>query len=425
MVEIRFLGGCLKIGGSAIAVESSPGTVLMDYGVYMDKTPAFPEEIPPKDLNAVLLTHAHLDHSGGLPLLYSGTAIPRLFATPLTLKLTKVLIEDMIRISNYYLPFGKYELNTLIDKAHAVQYIKVRVNSQCIVQFLDAGHIPGSAAIFMELNGKKILYTGDFNSITTQLLKRAKLKLSTLDGVIIESTYALEDHPKREETEKAFMKSVNELVAQDGTVLVPAFGVARSQEILCVLQKYKFEYPIFIDGMARKVCQIFLNSGNYHNYFRDYNLLKKAIKRAHSISRGKTKEIERNKAISTPGVIIAPSGMLKGGTAVSYMDELCHSKQNGIFLVSFQIPETPGSILIEDMKWGDQPVHAQVQSFKFSSHAGRAGLWELIHRIEKDSQATIFCLHGEEENCKSFAKEINETTKLTAYAPKTGDTFTI
>ncbi|MFX1296630.1 MAG: MBL fold metallo-hydrolase [Promethearchaeota archaeon] len=422
MDEIKFLGGCLQIGGSAIAIESPSINLLMDYGIYMDKNPLFPQEIRPKDLDAILLTHAHLDHSGGIPLLFSGVGIPRLFATPLTIDLTQVLIHDMIQISEYYLPFGKQELIRMTNNSKKVGYGKKKIHSSCSVQFLNAGHIPGSSSFYLELNGKKILYTGDFNSYNTQLLNRAQLKFPKLDCVILESTYALEEHPKREETEKNFIKKINQIVEQEGIVLVPAFGVARSQEILCILHKFGFKFPIFIDGMARVVSRIFTS---YPNYFRNYSLLKKAIKKAHLISRGRRKEIERSNAISTPSVIIAPSGMLKGGTAVNYMDALAQNTQNGIFLVSFQIPDTPGQILADTNKWGELDVDAQVELFNFSSHAGRNGLWELIHSLEENPDLTVYCVHGEKESCEEFAKEITETTKFTGIAPKINESFKI
>ncbi|HUX98925.1 MAG TPA: MBL fold metallo-hydrolase [Candidatus Deferrimicrobium sp.] len=422
MVEITFLGGCLQIGGSAITIETPSVNVLMDYGIYMKSTPSFPEEVRPKDIDAILLTHAHLDHSGGLPLLFSGTAVPQLFATPLTIDLTQLLIFDMIRISDYYLPFGKSELLRMTSNTKRVSYGKKKINSKCEAQFLDAGHIPGSCALNLELDEKRILYTGDFNTNNTQLLKKADLKFSKLDCLIIESTYALEEHPSREETEKKFVARINEIVNLGGTVLIPAFGVARSQEILCILHKYNFKFPIFLDGMARVVARIF---SEYPNYFRNSNLFKNALKQAHLITRGKNKEEERLKAASTPGVIIAPSGMLKGGTAVNYMDQLAQNPENGIFLVSFQIPTTPGRLLIDTNKWGEEDVRAQVEFFNFSSHAGRRGLWDLIHALESYPDVTVFCMHGEEASCKRFAQEINETTQLNAIAPERKEIFTI
>jgi putative mRNA 3-end processing factor len=423
MVAIKFLGGCLRVGGSAVSVETPAANLLLDYGAYMGDHPSFPSAIAPKDLDAILLTHAHLDHSGGIPLLFSGSATPRLFATPITLDITRTLIEDMIRISEYYLPFGKNELMRMISKAKHVSYEDKKINSHCVAHFLDAGHIPGSCSIYLELDGRRILYTGDFNSNTTQLLNSAQLNVSQVDCLIIESTYASEDHPPREETERKLVERINDLVEKGGTVLIPAFGVARSQEILCVLYKHKFQYSIIIDGMARAVNRIF--SAN-HDYLRDPKLFEKALKRAQIISQGKRKEEERSRAIETPGVIIAPSGMLKGGMAINYMNDLFQDPKNGIFLVSFQIPDTPGRQLLDTKKWNDLEVNAQVEAFNFSSHAGRSGLWALIHAIEQqNSEIPVFCMHGEEQNCVAFAKEISETTKLNAIAPKVDESFEI
>ncbi|MDD1778025.1 MAG: MBL fold metallo-hydrolase, partial [Candidatus Helarchaeota archaeon] len=187
--------------------------------------------------------------------------------------------------------------------------------------------------------------------------------------------------------------------------------------------KYNFQYPIILDGMARAVSRIFTS---YPNYFRDFKLLKKALKRAQIVSQGKRKEEERSHATSSPGVIIAPSGMLKGGMAINYMNDLFQDTQNGIFLVSFQIPDTPGRQLLDTKKWNDLEVNAQVEMFSFSSHAGRSGLWDLIHVVvEQNPEIPVFCMHGEEQNCIAFAKEISETTKLNATAPKVNETFEI
>ncbi len=420
MVEIKFLGGCFQIGGSAIAIESPSVNLLMDYGVIMEDPPKFPQEIRPKELDAILLTHAHLDHSGGIPLLFSGMATPQLFTTSLTLDITQILIQDFIRISEYYLPFGKAELLRMTNYSKRVSYGKRKITSDCVAHFLDAGHIPGSLSIYLELDGKKILYTGDFNSSDTQLLNRAQLKMPKLDGLIIESTYALNEHPDREEVERKFVERATQIVENGGNVLVPAFGVARSQEILCTLFKHNFHYPVFMDGMARVVARIF---SAYPHYFRNFDLYKKALKQVHLISQGKRRELERSNAMSTPSVIIAPSGMLKGGTAVNYTNELFKDSDNGIFLVSFQIQDTPGRILLESKKWGEDEANCQIEFFDFSSHAGRTGLWELIHSLEKNPDLTVYCIHGEAENCKSFAKDISETTALTGIAPKVNESF--
>ncbi|MBD3228419.1 MAG: MBL fold metallo-hydrolase [Candidatus Lokiarchaeota archaeon] len=408
-MRLKFLGGCKQIGGQAVYLEND-GYYLFDYGIEMGKKPSLPElDFSVRDLNVVFLTHAHLDHSGGVPYLFSGIKTPNLVMTPPTRILSKILFRDMLKLSGYYLPFGQNEVRTALNRAIMVKYSKNKWKKMNGVKYLtiDAGHIPGSASFIVEVNGKRIMYTGDINHISTRLLDGMKNKFPKIDYVIMESTYGATDHPERETVEKELVEYINNIIDQEGTVLVPAFGVGRSQEVMCLCTYYNIRYPIFIDGMARKVSRALMR---YVNYLRDTSLYKKAIRITNFISRGKKKIMERRNAVSMPSVIIAPSGMLKGGTAIFYADNLKDSVKNAIYLVSFQLPGSLGRQVLESKLWkdGNTKIKAEVKHFPLSSHSGRSELLSFVDTIDKKSNGntTFFHIHGEEENINAISNEL-------------------
>jgi putative mRNA 3-end processing factor len=415
---LQFLGGCRTIGGSAVLLRSENESVLVDYGVYMSGTPHFPLPCSPRELSAIVLTHSHLDHSGAVPLLYVSGNV-RLFTTKMTIGLTELLISDELKLSGELLPFEENELSRMVRRTQTVKVgEQIKLNNGLSLNFMDAGHIPGSISTLIEAENKRILVTGDINTVETRLLEGAKIDVSSMDAVVIEGTYALQDHPKRSETEKEFIDAVKETLEGDGgKVLIPAFAVARAQEILCILEKYGVDYPITIDGMVRAASKIFLRNPSF---VRDYSLLRRALERARWVHGRKDKE----KALSDPGIIIASAGMLEGGAAVGYLNALSQDPKNGIFLVSFQIPGTTGRTLIETGAYvssdGEKrKAKSKVKFFDFSSHCGKSELWEVLKRLNTSTR--VYVVHGEEQSCISLANRINNELGILAIAPNNGD----
>src|SRR5208337_959731 len=148
-MQVRFLGACQEVGRSAVAVKGARSQILMDYGVMINHDVGFPVHVSPKDLDAVILTHAHLDHSGLIPLFYVHSKLP-VYAVEPTFKLTSVLVRDMIKLSGYFLPYEYIDLETMMNHAVPVEYhSKVKVGDS-EVTMVNAGHIPGSAQIIVE-----------------------------------------------------------------------------------------------------------------------------------------------------------------------------------------------------------------------------------------------------------------------------------
>lgn len=385
----------------------------------MGSEPGFPMHIPPKEVDALILSHCHLDHSGALPIFYIQNERP-IYTTRLTLELTQLLIKDFIHLSGYFLPFEYLELKYMMQNSVYLKYSVKETIGDISFRLLDAGHVPGSSQILLEAEGKRILFTGDFNTSKTRLLSPADVSYGELDAVIVETTYANADHSDRLELEKTFVAHVTDIVERNGTVLVPAFSIGRSQEIACILAAHHFEYPVTLDGMARAVNKIMMDNSQF---LRDPRLFTNAIRGAMSVDGWR----DRRKAAKKSGVIISPAGMLKGGPAAFYISKLGQKNRNAVFLVSYQIPGTPGHELLEKgmcvIDGRVRRVKAQVEHFDFSSHSGASQLRDFVKDLH--GNPTVFTVHGAEGNCERFARWTKKGTGFKSRAPKAGDRFTI
>ena len=398
-----------------MVVKNSRSQILMDYGVMINHDVGFPVHVSPKDLNAVVLTHAHLDHSGLIPLFYVHSRLPVYGVEP-TFKLTKVLVRDMIKLSGYYLPFEYIDLESMMSHAVPVNYRSTFKVEDANLTLVNAGHIPGSAQITVESGGKRVLYTGDFNLIPTHLVPGADHAYNDLDAIVIESTYATEDHPDRTESERDFVLACKEVVEKGGTVLVPAFGVGRSQEVLCMLADHNFTYPIFVDGMALDAIRML---EAHPDSLRNQEHFRKAMREAEQIRNWN----ERRRAARTAGVIVSPAGMLKGGASVFYMENIAKNEDNGIFLVSYQVQGSPGRILLDEGRFilhgKARKVEARVEKFDFSSHGGKTQLEQTLKEL--DRRTKVFVIHGEEASCKRLADFAANELGLQTTTPRPGE----
>jgi len=418
-LQVGFLGGAREVGRIGITLKSEKSKVVLDYGVMLDHEPGFPMHVPPKEVDAVILTHSHLDHSGAIPMFYINDK-KQLYTNRLNLELTQVLIQDFIHLSGYYLPFEYLELDAMMHNNKHVDFGVEEAVGDIKIKLFDAGHTPGSAQVLVEAGGKKILYTGDYNMEDSKLLNGATMDYGDLDAVITESTYASEDHTPRPELERSFVEAATEVVERGGTVLVPAFGVGRAQEIACVLASNHFEHPVVLDGMAREASRIMMN---YKEFLRDPRLFMNAIHSLDWVDGWR----DRRRAAKDPGVIISPAGMLKGGPAQFYVSKIGKKANNAIFLVSYQIPGTPGKQLLDKgittIDGKVSKVKAQYRHFDFSSHCGASQLKEGLRRL--GGKPKVFAVHGAEGNCELLANWAKNELGLDAVAPRTGETYQI
>ena len=414
-MKITILGSGKEVGRSGFLVTSNNTNVLLDYGVMLKREPSFPIHVRPKDISTVVLTHAHLDHSGHIPSLFlSGSNISVLGTNP-TFELSDLLIEDMLKISGSYLPFEYADLNNMMSHSKTLQYKEKHLVNDMEITLYETGHIIGGSSILVEVEGKRIFYTGDINKRGSKLLRPADLDLPEVDILIIESTYSQTEQAPREESEKNLVQFAYDVIERGGTLFIPAFSVERAQEIACVLKASNFKHRISMDGMALKANEIMLRNPSF---LRDPDGFKKIITEVEWVKGWH----RRKHLVKEPGVIISPAGMLVGGTALFYLQEIAKNPNNGIALVSYQGKGTPGRLLLEkglvSYNGKTKKSLAEVKHYEFSGHSSRTELFEILSKIKGNPR--VLTVHGDDMSCTKFASEIKEKYGFDAIAPDNG-----
>ena len=411
---LSFKGGCKEIGRSAILIDRQ---VYFDYGLKTGDNIQFPyDDIKPR---AALITHAHLDHCGAVPSLVS--VQPEIFMTPPTFSLLNLLAEDTLKIAEQmgrYMPFDYRDLDMLRNDAILVDYDTEFNILDYKTFFLNAGHIPGSSSIYFEdeKNSKSIFYTGDINTANTRLINPAS-DFPSADTLILESTYFDEEHPSRKETERKFIESVQETLDIGGNVIIPAFAIGRTQELVMLLDAYN-NHP-FIDGMGIRAFDLLKE---HPNYLRNLTHLKRAFRNSTFVDSKK-----RHKVPLENSVIVTTSGMLNGGPVMYYIDKLHKDPKTKLILTGHQVAGTNGHMLLESgniiNKGKMQKINNVIEQFDFSAHCGDNELKSMVKHFCDNGTENIFVVHG--ENTDEFAAWIKNETGVSSFAPANGENYVI
>ena len=217
-MKVNVLGAANEVGRSGFLVNSDQTSILLDYGVLFARRgtpPKYPLHVKPKDVDSIIITHAHLDHSGNVPSLFvSGNT--DVYATPPTFDLSQLLIEDMLKIEKNSHSFDLPEVNNMMRNAKEIGYKQRVQQGSMSFEFRESGHVLGGSTVLLEAEGKKLFYTGDVHVKGSRMLREADLDIGEVDLVITESTYSQTNQPPRAESEKGLVEFVNEVTDRKG-----------------------------------------------------------------------------------------------------------------------------------------------------------------------------------------------------------------
>ena len=425
-MKFIFRGGAREVGRSCIELQTKGDRYLLDCGVkFTEDGFAYPQglfDVP--DLDGVFLSHAHLDHSGGLPFFEHKDLRGPIFCTSQTTILAKALLKDsfeVARIKHLHPAFTRIDLKEVKKDIHVVQFDKPFDHRKVRATFFNAGHIPGSSSILLEAEGKRILYTGDMNVAKTMLMKEVSPSYGPVDILITESTYGYRSLPDRDVIGKHFLDRIAEVVKNGGSVLIPVFAIGRAQEILQILSKRKFKVPIYLDGMARKVTgKILMNPSKYvKNKEKLAHMYYDVIKWPHN-------QEERNDIAEKQGIFVTTSGMLQGGPVMHYLKHFWHDPRSAIFLTGYQCKRTNGRNLLDHgyvyLKGWRTEVKCQVEKYDFSGHSDREQLEAYIKKV--NPREALIIQHGDPESVESLASWAKKTLSCNVFGPAILDEIT-
>jgi len=455
-MNIKFLGAAGEVTGSAYLIECAGKKFLVDCGMHQgkdEKENSIPFPIPPSAIDAVLLTHAHMDHSGRVPLLVKNGFKGKVWVTTPTRELIPILWYDSANLMREDAEwetrknsrkglgpvtplYNENDVDNAIKKLSSISYDEnIEVLPGISVRYRDAGHIIGSAMLEITLNeGKKtvkLAFSGDIGPMKT-VMERHPATLSSADYVIIESTYGDRLHKSNEETRQEFQDVICKAMKSGGKVLIPSFAVDRAQRLLyeiCLMQDdnlISHDIPIYFDSpMGAKTTAIYkahkdLLSTEIQNYIAQDKELFSPARLEVVASAEESQKINEVKC----AIVIAGSGMCNGGRIVHHLKHGLYERKNHVVFVGYQAQGTLGRRLIDGQKIvrvaGDEVrVQAELHTINgFSAHGDQNDLINWAKNFK--TNPTYVIVHGEPKSSAALSEKLKSTGEKT-FIPKRND----
>jgi len=451
-VRLTFLGGARQVGRSCILLSTPVSKILLDCGIDVasqgsDKFPIFDvPEFNIEQLDAVIISHAHLDHVGLLPYLYKmGYKGPVYMTTP-TRDIAALLSLDFIGVAYKQAAtplFSSTDIKEMVKHSICLNYNEVTdVTPDVRLTFYNSGHALGSSMVHLNIgNGlHNLLYSGDYKFGKSRLLDPAIISFPRLETVITEATYGSKNDnlPPRKEAEDELIDLVNKAIEKNGKVLIPELGLGRAQESMLIIEdairtgKMK-PIPVYIDGMIWDINAIhtaypdFLSANTRTQVFQDKNPFVSDIFSRIGSSQERKKVIEGG-----PCVVLATSGMLVGGASVEYFREFAENKNNAIIFVCYQGIGSLGRQVQEGVTETRMNVEGKEEVIKINlqvhtivgltAHSGRNELLSFFNNV-KPKPKRIVINHGEVSKCLDLASALYKLQRVETNVPRTLETI--
>ncbi|MFH1200198.1 MAG: beta-CASP ribonuclease aCPSF1 [Candidatus Micrarchaeota archaeon] len=444
-VKITALGAAREVGRSCFLLQTNNSNVLLDVGLNVDSsdpTRAYPYlnamGLALDKIDAVIITHAHLDHAGFLPYLYAYGYDGPVYCTPPTRDLMVLLQQDCINVitsEGKNSPYAEKDIKKMLNHVIVRKYGEVTdITPKIRFTFHNAGHILGSAMVHLHIGEgmHNFLYSGDFKFGRTNLFEPAEVRFPRVDTVMMESTYgaAADVKPRLEEHEMRLVQTIRETIASRGKVLIPVLAVGRAQEIMLILEKYMHNdnTTVYIDGMCREASAI-------HTVYPEYmhrNVQRRILQNDSPFDKPMFKSaigMDRKSIVESdePTVILATSGMLSGGPSVQFLKMMAADERNSLIFVGWQAAMSLGRkiqngekeipMLNENNKLDTLRVNLKATTVDgFSGHSDRSQLINFVRAI-KPRPSRFFMIHGEERKCEDMARTTSRMLHCDASAP--------
>jgi uncharacterized protein len=446
-VMLFCLGGVKQVGRSCFIVMTPESRVMLDCGI--NPAESEPQNAFPRldwfnfnfdELDAVVISHAHIDHQGFLPTLFKYGYRGPVYCTEPTLPLMTLLQMDSVKIAKSngtYLPYEVRDIYEVIKHCITIPYGKpTDISPDITITLNNAGHIMGSATVHLNISGAhNILYSGDYKYAKTQLLDGALSIYPRVETLITESTYgnSTDVMPEQYIVYRTFTDNINRTLTGGGKVLIPVPAVGRAQEIMLVLDKEMregrlMESPIYIEGMISEASAVHMSYAHYLGYD-----VRKSVSQGMNPFRSEYFTVvngpnNRTDVLNdeSPSIIMATSGMLEGGPSVEYFKEIAQSDNNRIMFVSYQINGTLGrrvldgtmnevSMLDKNGKLKVIPVRCETN--KIDGFSGHSDFNQILSFVSRVRPKRVLVNHGERSKSESIASAVHYRHKLRSSVP--------
>ena len=449
-MNIVFCGGAGEVGASCILLTVEGKNILLDSGIRMktgkDILPDFSSIQEAGGVDAIVVSHAHMDHTGTLPVISREYPEAKIYMTHATKDFVRVLLYDSLKImknKESEIPiYAENHVLHMLDRIlcfspnytiHPFQDKDIRIT------FYHGGHIAGAVLVYIQSKEGSILYTGDFSVTNQQTVNGAHVPKLRPDVMIMESTYGDKLHGNRSVEEDRLVEKVKETITKGGKILIPAFALGRAQEIILILRRaiHKGILPrckIYVDGMVKDINRMYKRNPNYLKE----GLAKKIFKGNdifynENVIAVDTQEIRKEILESKEGLcVISSSGMLTGGYSVYYAEKFAAEEKNYIALTGYQDEEAPGRQILEliDAEEEDKRIMINEKSIPLKCGIGKYGLsahadkGEMLGTIQKLMPKKLFLVHGDPAIIEELSRSIHQDIRTDVYVPSNGEKHT-